>query len=391
MDLFTREDLRELLGERTGVCLSLFLPTRRGGGEGDPVRWRRCLAQAEQALIERGLRGAQAREFLRPAARLLEEPAFWKGQCEGLAFFLAEGFQRGYRLPLHFEERTVVCRHFALTPLLPLVTGNGRFFVLALSKNHVRLLQATRDRVAGVELKGVPASLAEALARHDVDEPLTFHSHPAAGLGRKGVVFHGHGVGIDDAKDDLLLYFRAIERGLHRVLRGERAPLVLAAVDYLQPIFRQVCGYAHILPAGLEGCPDRLSDQELHERAWRLVEPAFHQEQERARSLFEQLDGTVWAADGVERVVPAACRGLVETLFVSADREVWGRFDPPPDEPILHEPAEPGDEELLNLAAVGTLRHGGTVHVLPADRMPGGSTLAGIFWLPLAHHTRVGR
>jgi hypothetical protein len=385
MKPFTRDELRALLGTHQAPCLSIYLPTDRGGA-GDRACWRRCLGQAEQALIEHGWRAAQAREFLRDAHALLEGPAFWKAPGDGLAFFLAEGFQRHYRLPLTFTERVVVGRHFTITPLLPLLSGNGKFFVLALSQNAVRLLQATRESASPVALPGVPKDLEEALARHDVDEPLTFHSHPAAGLGRKGAIFHGHGVGIDDHKDDLLRYFQAINRGLAPLLRGERGPLVLMAVDYLQPIFRRACGYPGLLPEGLEGNPDRLSDHELHELAWPLVEPLFRRDQDRALALFRQLHGTGLAAVAVEEVASAACRGGVETLFVAHARTLLGWLDEATGAVEVHEPAWPGDEDLVNRAALDTLRHGGTVYEVPAGDLPDGSPLAALFWLPLGRH-----
>jgi hypothetical protein len=44
-----------------------------------------------------------------------------------------------------------------------------------------------------------------------------------------GTHFHGLGASADDEKGGLLRYFRAIDRGLHEMLREERAPLMLAA------------------------------------------------------------------------------------------------------------------------------------------------------------------
>lgn len=35
---------------------------------------------------------------------------------------------------------------FHVTPLLPLLAGDGHFFVLALSQNQIGLLEGTRDR-----------------------------------------------------------------------------------------------------------------------------------------------------------------------------------------------------------------------------------------------------
>ncbi len=329
MDLFTRDDLKTLLAEHPSPCISLFMPTHRGGAEEDPIRWRKHLAEAEERLVKAGWRAAEVKELLAPGRRLLEDITFWKNQSDGLAAFLAPQFLRLFRLPLAFKDLVVVANRFSIIPLLPLISSNGRFFVLALSQHGVRLLQGTRDRVSEVDLKGVPRSLAEALLTHEAKEPFSFHGRRAGeGAGSWGGIFHGHGVGIDDSKDELLHYFQKIDRGLHPLLSEERAPLVLAAVDYLQPIYRQANTYAHLLEEGVAGNPDRLSNKELHDRAWPLIKPLFEEAQQRAAAQYRQLAGTDHASGDLEAVVAAAYEGRVETLFVALDRQVWGVFDP---------------------------------------------------------------
>jgi hypothetical protein len=392
MDLFTRENLKLLLAERQGPCVSLFIPTHRGGKEEDPIRWKNCLTDVEKRLETRGLRAPEARELLGPARRLVDEPIFWKNQSDGLAFFLAPGFLRLWRVSIPFKPLVVVGERFQVKPLLPLLDGDGRFFVLALSQNGVRLLQGTRQDISAVDLKDTPANLVEALQNHDRDEPLMYHTCPAGGAGSWGAIYHGQGVGIDDEKDDLLRYFQQIDRGLHPVLREERAPLVVAAVDYLLPIYRQANRYPHLLSKGLEGNPDRLSDPELHDRVWPLVEPIFRQAQEKALARYQQLAGTGRTACEVADVVPAAYQGQVETLLVALNQQRWGQFDQvsgsvisvsdrPAAEPT-DENEQPGTEDLLNVAAIHTLLHGGTVHLLPAAEVPGG-LLAAILRTPL--------
>lgn len=350
MDLFIRDDLKTLLAEPCSLCVSLFMPTHRGGAEADPIRWRKHLAEAEEQLAKAGSRAAEVKDLLAPAHRLLDDVTFWKNLSDGLAAFLTPKVLRLFRLPLVFKDQVVLANQAYITPLLPLLGGAGRFFVLALSQKAVRLLQGTQNGVSEVNLKGVPRNLAEALLTHDRDEPLTFHARPTSG-GGWGAIFQGHGVGIDTKKDDLLRYFQRIDRGLHPVLREEKAPLVLAAVDYLRPIYRQANSYPQLLEQGVEGNPDRLSNQELHDRAWSLVQPLFEEAQQRAAAQYQQLARTEHASGDLETVVAAAYKGQVQTLFVAIGRQVWGLFDPIAERLERHNPALFGDVELLDLAA----------------------------------------
>jgi hypothetical protein len=384
MDLFTSEDLRTLWREHEAPCVSIYLPTHRSGAEQDPIRLRKHLAEAEEKVTAAGVRGSEVRALLEPARCLLDQPAFWRGQNDGLALFLAGDFQRTYRLPLTFKDLVVVGKDFHITPLLPLLDEDRPFFVLALSHNAVRLLECTRRRSRLVEVPGVPANLAEAMRRHDSDASLQFHGRTGGeGAGGGKPIFFSHGGDIDHDKDELLRYCQLIDRGLERIMTGQRAPLVLAAVDYLHGIYRMANTYAHLWQPGIEGNPDKLSEQELRERAWRLVQPAWVEQQQRALAQYRQLAGTGETAQELTEVLTAAGEGHVDVLLVAAGHERWGRFDPQTHFLDLHALPRPGDADLLNLAAVQTLRHGGTVHLIGERQMPEGRSAAAVLRQPL--------
>jgi hypothetical protein len=121
-----------------------------GGAElqAEPLRLKHLLAQAEAHLFALGLRTPQVMELLAPATRLLEDNlAFWQHQRDGLALFLARDTSMVYRLPVSFAEQAVVGSRFYIRPLLPLLSGDGTFYLLALSQNHVRLWRGSRYRL----------------------------------------------------------------------------------------------------------------------------------------------------------------------------------------------------------------------------------------------------
>ncbi len=385
MDLLTKDDLKTLLLKSRPPCVSFYLPTQRGGGEADPIRWKNLLGRAEEGLTKYGLRPVRARELLGPARYLLDDAAFWKATSDGLAYFLSPNVVRSYRLPVPFAEEVAVADRFHVTPLLPLLSGDGRYYVLALSQNQVRLLQGTALGLHEIDPAGLPTSLAQALRFHDRDEPLIFHTHPSLGLGRWGAIFSGQGVGIDTHKADLLLYFRQIDRGLHEVLRDEHAPLVLASVEYLWPIYHEANTYAHLLGRGVPGNPDRLGAAELHEKAWAVVKPAFEAAEAQAAALYARLAGTGRTANDPAEVVRAAYAGQLAVLFVAKGRQRPGRFSAAEGTVAVSETAGPGDEDLLNFAAVHTLLHAGQVYLTEPGRVPGGGPLAAIRWLPQGH------
>lgn len=380
MDLLTLDELKALVGQNIGACASLFMPTHRTGAETrqDPIRFKNLLGQAEEGLRALGLRSPQARELLEPARKLLVDSAFWWHQSDGLAVFAAANLFRFYRLPLDFAELVVVGERCHVKPLLPLFMGDGHFFVLALSQNQIRLLEGTRYSVDEIDLEGVPTSLVEALGE-DREKQLQFHTRTgASGTGRRAAGFHGHDPA-DEAKDRILRYFRQVNDGLSQVLKDERAPLVLAGVDYLLPLYREANTYPHLSEQGITGNPEALTPAELHGRAWEIVQLRFLEAKQAARLQYQGLAGTGRTSTNVKEVVPAAYHGRVEVLFVALGIQQWGRFVPETNTVHLRPEPTPGDEDLLDLAAIQTVLNGGTVYAVEPETVPDGASLAAIF------------
>ncbi|PSB03459.1 hypothetical protein C7B69_26405, partial [filamentous cyanobacterium Phorm 46] len=241
MNLLAIDELTTLATESNSTCISIYTPMERLGAETqqNPIRFKNRVRQAEEQLLAMGMSEQDAKELLQPVHEL-DTYEFWQHQSDGLAILLSPNKFRYYCLPIAFPELTVVTERFHLKPLLQLLSGDGRFYILALSQNQVRLFQGTRYHVKEVELTDVPTSSAEALQYDDPEQSLQFHtaSSQGSGGGDGSAIFHGQGGGNDDHKDGLLSYFRQVSNGLESFLKNEKAPLILAGVDYLLPIYQ---------------------------------------------------------------------------------------------------------------------------------------------------------
>lgn len=360
-----------------GPSVSVFMPMHRSGPETqqDPIRLKNLIREAEERLIARGLHAPEAKELLEPAERLLRNGLFRQHQSDGLAMFLSLGVFHYYLLPFVFEELVTVTDHFHIKPLLPLLSGDGRYFILALSQNKIRLLQSTHYSVSELDVADVPENLAETLRDDDSWKDLQMHS-ALSGKGKLSAISHGGEV---DSKENIRRYFRRIDRGLHELLRNERAPLVLAGVDYLHPIYKEVNSYPHLMDKGIAGNPERLSAGELHELTWTIVKPYFQKAQQEAVNRYKEFANSGKASNRIRKIIPAAYHGRIELLFVIPDLQQWGTFDPGTDEIHLHKKEKTGDEDLLEFAAIQTLLNGGTVYMVGAEKMPDTDPLAAVF------------
>jgi hypothetical protein len=374
------DQLRAMMTEIDGHRVSIYMPARTAGAptRENPIRLKNLVRQAEEMLVAAGERAAEARTMLSPVLRLAGDSNFWQRLNDGAAFFLSkEGFDH-YDVPSRFEETVTVGRRYHLKPMLPLYGGDGLFYVLAISLNRVRLLQGSRHSVKEFERASLPAGIAETLFFLDVERQFEFRGTVTGPRGDQRTVGPGHGPGPDDHKERIAEYFRRVDRGLRAFVGERRAPLVLAGVDYLLPIYRSACGYAWLLDEGIPGNPDGMPARELHDRAWEIVKPVFQAERDKSVAAYRQLAGTGRTARDVRDVLAAAWDGRVGTLFVALDETCWGRANEAERSVEIHESRQPDDEDLLDRGAVQALSGGATVWVVPRAEMPEDAPMAAL-------------
>lgn len=381
---FNREALEELVQAQHHHCVSLFMPAHRTGPNGqamakeDLIRWKNLLRQAEERLQHAGLRPRDIDPLMDPARALSEDPYYWRNQTDGLAAFLAPRTFRTFRVPLALKELVVVAPRFHVKPLLELLE-DGRFHILALSQNVVRVIESTRFAAKEVEVEKVPHSLEEALQYDDPEKQTQFRTMPTAGGGPRGAaMYHGHGVGVDDTKDRILRFCQLVDRGITPHLRKISAPLVLAAVESVAAAYRQANTYPQLVEDIIAGNPELLSVEELHDRAWPLAEPILLRSRNDAALRYQELRETARATHALEDALRAAADGRIEVLFVPEGIQSWGTFDEGTRQVVRHDHPENGDEDLLNVAAIRTILSSGTVYAATPESMPGGDPVAAL-------------
>jgi hypothetical protein len=376
MDTLTPREFRRLAQVTEPWCVSLLMPTHPTGRETkqDPIRFKNLLKQAEAGLTARGRQAADAREQLVPLARVLDDVSFWAHQDEGLAAYCMPDESHLYAVPFCPPERVVVGRRCYLVPLLPIVSENQRFYVLALSPKQVRLLEGTRHTARELALPGWPERFEE-LARYIEEESqLQFHTKapPAGQRGDRAAMFHGH-PGEDESserKQRLLEYCRLVDERVREALGSERTPLVLACEKRLASIYRQTSDYPHVIEQPVAGSPNSRKPADLCSEAWKLMEPELRQSHHAALSRYHEAAAAGRGAPTLAALLPAAHEGKVDTLLVAADAECWGRYDYRTRRLDVHEEPSPDDEELVNLATVTSFTQGADVYILPREELP---------------------
>lgn len=379
VDIITTATMNDLLGEGATPAVSVFLPTHRSGRETaqDPIRLKNLLDTARQDLEQSGIRPPEASALLEDAEVLIQEGTFWQYQEEGLAVFVNPAGTRTFRVPIEFPELVTVGDTFHTKPLWPVVTGgNEVFYLLALSRNLVRLLWVDRFRVGDIDLPDdIPRSLAEALWFEDPEKQLQHHGSGRTGQGRVTAAFHGHGVPEERGEARLEAFLRAVDQGVGHLIETQ-SPLVLAGVEEITGLYRKVSKHGNLLDDTIGGNPDLEEPRRLHEKALPVLEPLLRQTFEEDAAAFRGA-GELATSD-VGEATQAAHAGRVASLTVPVGIQVWGRIHADTHEVEIHDEWEPGDRDLLDAAASAAWLTGARIHAVAPDEIPGPGPLAAV-------------
>jgi len=379
----TVEHFPELLEDRTGPCVSIYLPTGRRFPESqqDVVRFRNLLRQAESSLTD-VMGAADLQAFMVPLHALADSDRFWAHALDGVAVFLHADFYKVYKLQRTVPERAIVADSFHIKPLLRVLQSADRFQLLAITRDHVRLFQGNRDAVDEVVLHAaVPRTLIDALGAEVTAAHTAFNSVGQLGHGGAQIAMHaGSGSRKDEIEKDTARFFRVVDRAIiEHHAKHAGLPMVLAALPEHHALFREVSHNTLLLPEAIAGNPDAFSPEELRQKAWEIVEPRYTA---RLQGFMDEYGAGLprgLASDALSEVAMAALGGRVRTLLVDDDRVVPGHVNRTTAHVSHGALADTHVEDVLDDLAEIVLRMGGDVVMVPRDRMPSITGIAAIY------------
>jgi hypothetical protein len=238
---------------------------------------------------------------------------------------------------------------FQLRPLLALASKHLEFYILALKLNDTRIFKCTDQfcevarfpKDAGTEAAGFVPGASQSSLRA---EPVHDRDHAENHLGR---------------------YYREVDRDVNALLNKGHPPLVVVGVEHEVALFHRLTTYPACVEPGITGLPGHLGQNEMYQQSLELVRSVTTGPARRALKRFDKQIGTGHASVDVQEIVRAASTGRVEHLFLLENGAVPG--------------AAHGGADLLDTAAVQTLRHGGDVQILLESSMPSGGPICAIF------------
>src|SRR5262245_20775105 len=312
-DIPTRAQLERLLSAREPWSVSIYLATDPASrGDAERIELKNLAREASTQLEQAGAARADVVAIDDELADLVDDDEFWRYQARSLAVFLTPTTSTTFRLPHNLGAAVEVSDRFHLKPILRTLTFPHTAFVLALSQNGVRLLEIAPGLETGeIDIPDLPKDVASAVGKASIRErePL------------------GRIQGSEGQKTRMRQYARQIDNALRPLLNGLDVPLILAATDPIDSVYRSVNSYPHLLPASLPGNPDASSDAELTESARRVLDELYAAELRTVQETYALRVSQRRASADIADVARAATYGLVDTVLVDIDEVVPGYVD----------------------------------------------------------------
>lgn len=217
-----------------------------------------------------------------------------------------------FRLPNRLVSVTEVSDRFHLKPLLRSVSFPQLAFVLALAQGSVRLLEVVSDlEPSEVDVPDLPSDIASAVGKASIKD-----RSPSGRL-----------QGSEGQKIRMRQYARQIDQALRPILSGAGVPLILAATEPLDGIFRSVSTYPHLAATSVPGNPETTSASDLVSGARTVLDEVYAAQLREIHELYERREAEGRAATDVADVARAATYGAVDTVLADIDEVVPGSID----------------------------------------------------------------
>lgn len=360
-DIPTRREI-EALAEWTGPwSVSIYLPTEAATPEPEANRiaFTNQVRAAVDLVTEAGSRTAIAEQL----DDLADDDDFWRFQSHTLVVHVAPQRMWTFRIPNRLGAAVTVADRFLLKPLLRAVTFPQAAFVLALAEGSARLVEVTPDRPAeDVRVPEMPENAA-AFARKSSLGDRSPKRRLTGSEGKKVLVRQ---------------YARGVDRALRDILSGRDTPLILAAPEPIEAIYRSVATYGELLDDGIAGNPEHLSDQELADRARHILDGHYAAQLADLRELFDKRRGEGRATSDLAEIARAATFGVVQTLLVDIDTAVPGTVDAETGAIEFGPESDTETPGILDEVARRALLSGGRVLAVRAADIPDEASAAAI-------------
>lgn len=347
-DIPTRAQVDRLLDNRHPASVSIYLSTDpASSGEAERIELGNLAAEAERQLVEAECAKGDVAAVAESLADLADDSEFWRFQARSLAVFATPESVTTFRLPNRLRSAVEVSDRSHVKPLLRAITFPQVALVLALAQGSTRLIEVAPDvEPCPVDVPDLPSDVASSVRK------------------RSSV--------------RMRQYARAVDQALRPLLGGLGVPLILAAAEPLDSVYRTVSTYPHLAASGIAGNPEARSDAELAASARTVLDELYASMLSGVGELYRRRESESRAAADLAVIARAATFGAVDTILVDIDQTVPGSVDKETGAVSLDDSDDAVNYGVVDEIVRRVWRTGGTVLAVRREDVPGDGPAAAI-------------
>lgn len=286
--------LKELKNVRAENCVTIILNTHRTlpDNEKDVIQLKNLIKEAESKLL--AVCQQQTAEKLTAKVHELASTINHRHNLESLILFVNENVAEFVRLPIPVEDRVVVGNRFAMRDLIRGLHNQTNYYVLVLSKDEARLIEASNDKV--VKEHGFPFPFQNQISQ------TSFKAEPSD-AGR-----------IRNLTSE---FFNQVDKVVNKVHKDHPLPILISTDEqHYQDYMRIADKPTVIFTDFLSRSRQTEADHAIVSDAWEIVQKLSQkQNNDRKVDLKRAVSTNNFISDTTE-IYQAIKQGRVQTLFV---------------------------------------------------------------------------
>jgi hypothetical protein len=284
-------ELKSVVAEN---CITIILNTHRTAPDNqkDIIVIKNLITEAENRLIESTDKRVAANLIER--IKELADSIDHSQNLESLILFVNEDISEIVRLPMKVEDRVIIGDTFATRDLMRAMHTNSQYYVLVLSQEKARLIQAFNDEVVK-EVKG--------------EFPFKNNQFNTSNWVDKSNATR---------KDNLIAeYFNQVDKAVNEVRKSTGLPVLICSEESNYNDYLKIADEKNtIFQTFLSGNRLENKDHEIVKEAWAIMKEYLVNRNDNRITELEKAVGTGNYLSDLNEIWKAIKNGKVQTVFV---------------------------------------------------------------------------
>lgn len=369
----------EFLKTQEGPFISLYQPTHRHSPDNlqDPIMYKNLVRKIEDSL-KKDYNKRDIEKIMLPFYDLADNKPFWEHAHDGLAILANKDGGIVYLLQRSVKELAVVADSFHIKPLIRTFQSADRYQVLGLNRSQFTIYEGDRYGLSEILFdEDTPTTIEDMLGDEYNEKYFTAGTY----AGPSGVgAYHGHG-GKKEVQAKLIeKFFRQVDKYVtDEISKKSNLPLILVTLDEYHTIFQNISRNPYLQKKRINIDYTALTTEKLNEIVWKEMEQVYLAKTDELVNAFHSAQAKLMATDDIAQVVRAAWEKRIDTVLIEADRMVPGKINLETGHIIEGDLEHPGFDDVLDDLAEKVIRNGGSVIILPKERMPATTGVAATY------------